>query len=895
MTARSLFPEGVEVHQDDLVREHTALAAEILTRFLDSARSGVMSGLTVFVSGVAATTVGIVAGWGYAPNAERIDLPSTQTTVPLSDSSTGTVNYVFLVYTETESDAEAHESLGVTRTTSAARSYRVVVKTIAGYAAMLATSADLSLDAKDRALLVGVVTGAGIGVNLTQNNITNAPTYSSVLSIQQPTSITGISIVALDPLTTTTQAATAAATAPYTATLTYTPGATPPTSATLSYRAPGDAGGAGPAVTFASGPFPPDVETTYTLISNNALFITFKVFPNLLPAIANAAATIESLTVSDVYYDAVPHVSTKDDQHRHELGSVIPATTNPHGLAPEDLVRGSLNVPWTVKSGTGLLSTLAQALIPHRWAKGADFTVSERTYLDELVLTTAAGTMVVRAYITPSAALGGGIEFTVNAKWTQNNAGTKRWVKDINGLASMKLSLNSGDAGGVFSIQSKAVADNAAWSDTGWTSAPLQALPDLGQFLVAAQLFGGVEKLSNGTDALLARFVAKYAAGGGIGRTCLFESYPSSGGTTSTLRQLRVYMTQNVAAGQALEVTWNARWDGAQWVRDTGSDSWCARFGNTKFETRYHAAATATPWNDTVGAGGWDYTGFSVDDAAAQNSFASQLTIGSALVAAAPLVPRLQFLLTNPPGTRTIAERADIFKRYFNSDAENHQDIVIGATWNGAQWTDDGAGLARATRIRLASDGIIFQSRALPSAPWTDAADDVLGWTQEFELRRRTGKSVLYNSRLRFDAILGTTTTNPTAGTALLNEVCAKTLTKTWGYLTGSAGAITNTEGANFTAVLNGTNQTDCYVQITFPNGGLMTDARYHVDPHNHTMPLNTTAASVDRCRIFAYDLQPNGFKMRMVINGAGVSYVDLIALDWMISFSVIGTQVTGV
>ena len=109
---RSLYPEGVEVHQVDLERTETTKAFHILQRQTDSTITGVVSGFDVTINSGDNTLIDVASGTGYTPNGEYIEFSGPQTGLALSDYTASVTNFVLAIYTEIESDLQPHETSG---------------------------------------------------------------------------------------------------------------------------------------------------------------------------------------------------------------------------------------------------------------------------------------------------------------------------------------------------------------------------------------------------------------------------------------------------------------------------------------------------------------------------------------------------------------------------------------------------------------------------------------------------------------------------------------------------------------------------------------------------------------------------------------------------------------
>lgn len=327
---RSLYPEGVEVHQRHLVNTESTKAAAIDEVVVDTSSRGVVSGLTVTVTVAPNNTrVDVAAGAGYAPNGEYMQLATPQTAQQLADSTLGAVNYVVLMYDELNTSPESHETDGGTRNTKALVSPRVVVLTTAQYLALPATNTVLSSNALDRALVLALVTGNGAGIPLTGTSIQLPTSFQNTLQTNQPTHITGVTIIQLDTTTPTG-----------TGTLSYNAG-----TQQITWQAPTE-GSPGVGVTIST-------SGIYTVTSFTGHVVTLNVASTLLP-VTNQT---DSISITNIYTQTISRYTAVDGLHRSLMGSGVPTTKNPHGLTLEDLAPGtgsSLNEHQNIEHSNGI-------------------------------------------------------------------------------------------------------------------------------------------------------------------------------------------------------------------------------------------------------------------------------------------------------------------------------------------------------------------------------------------------------------------------------------------------------------------------------------------------------------------------------------------------------------
>lgn len=311
MSTRSIWPPFVEVTSKALIYESDSRISDLRELITDETTTGVLSGLAVTVNGSDATKVDIALGSAFAPNGDFMGLLTGQTGLSLANSTLGILNYVLLVYDEVNILPEAHETDGTTRYTRATVSPRVVVLTAAQYAALPPTASVLSQNAKDRAVLVAVVTGTG--GTLSSGNIANANSFDGVLQATQPTNITGVTIISVSRTTPTGNGL-----------LSFNS-----TTKNIQWQAPTE-GSLGVTVTLTT-------SGVYTVTSLTGYTISINVVYSQLPS----SNKTDAIVISDIYHQTVPRFTGVDIQHRSLLGSGVPSSGNPHGMTLEDLSPGA--------------------------------------------------------------------------------------------------------------------------------------------------------------------------------------------------------------------------------------------------------------------------------------------------------------------------------------------------------------------------------------------------------------------------------------------------------------------------------------------------------------------------------------------------------------------------
>lgn len=307
---RSLYPEGVEVHQDDLVNTENTKSNNILRRHIDNSLTGVVDGLAVTPNTGNPSLINVLSGSGYAPNGELIVVPTNINAIQLADSSLGIDNLIVAVYTETNDKLRAHETIGSNFPTRSNSSFRIRVFTQSQFDDLPETDNNLSNDSRDRSLILAVVTAQGSGVAITESNITSPPIFDSAITLEQVTAnITGIELIQASPGTPNGNG-----------TLQFTFSNT-----TIVWIAPTDTSGDSVNIG-TSGDF-----TLRSLPSGNTLSIS--VSTSLLPASDQS----DTISVQNLYFNKAPRHSSNDIHHRSLIGSGTPTSSNPHGLTLEDL------------------------------------------------------------------------------------------------------------------------------------------------------------------------------------------------------------------------------------------------------------------------------------------------------------------------------------------------------------------------------------------------------------------------------------------------------------------------------------------------------------------------------------------------------------------------------
>jgi len=196
--------------------------------------------------------------------------------------------------------------------------------------------------------------------------------------------------------------------------------------------------------------------------------------------------------------------------------------------------------------------------------------------------------------------------------------------------------------------------------------------------------------------------------------TTLLES---TQGSVPGLRMLRSSLG-------ALVVTFNARWDGADWNADsTGDDAWKYLFDESGLRGFRRASAPAS-WLDSA----WDSPELI--------NLEGQLEIGAGMVGSstAAAIARLVMSTINGPGFTLLMESGagsgDPRNRlYCGQPSGNDFVVTYNARWDGADWNPDDT-TVDSRKVFLKEDGLHAQYKAQPHASaWLDTAwdDSTLG------------------------------------------------------------------------------------------------------------------------------------------------------------------------
>lgn len=746
---RSIFPEGVEVHQSALANVGEQAAFHIQRRLADSIRSGRVSGLEVSI-GSPETRFVVTGGWGYTPRGDYVEVDGVDK-LPLADYTDGVENLIVLCYRETVGTPEAHEDGGSTRNTIATRSSELKVITRAEYNALpeyddadFATDlkvADLSTDARSRMVVIATIIGKGVGVNYNgtpasvsaaatfdflNGNINQQQALTVMLTAELPTdpAIPGVNIKRLTANTRVGSGKLRLNTAGTQWRLSWSS----PNSLGVSVD-PSDTGG----VVFSSSPNPQVFTIASETVGETSSSITVEVMTDFFPA--SVAPFIDAVTVDYLYDNDGPVFSSIDALHRSKLGSYVPRQADPHGTGYTDLAQPVSIIPKPLVVGTDLMATEAQALMARFTSNRSSFPGVTRT----LIWQCAGGDNgTIRAYALTS----GGYELCTNAKWDGSV-----WNKDTT-FASYLWRFD----GGFTEYQN--ISTTGTWADTAWDNL---TMVNKGTLTLGSAL------LANTSNEQFPRIQVDRPDGSyGHVRTRLLLS-ESAGGPNYPLS---VYLTTHIpdyafvvdGSEPAIEFTLNAQWDGtARWTRIISGQP-MARVAVSKhgFTVMTDDASSTLPslgdYTTAITSDGWEVM-FSVNKGAnggvhilsGELQLGSALTIGVAGISTSQVaVPRIKTfanpsgVLSNSPNTRWLISEIWIgggtlaFRKYVYSDNSTFfYEEAIGCRWVTDHWYQDTDTQGSSVLYRYQGGIKVFYKAGTgnQNTPWTDDVGGP-GWTR---------------------------------------------------------------------------------------------------------------------------------------------------------------------
>lgn len=520
---RSLYPEGVEVHQVDLERTEDTRSFHILKRHTDNSLSGIVSGLSVIANSGNGTLIDMNSGYGYVPNGEMVEITTGVTAVALANYTADVENLVTIVYTETNDNLRPHETSNDSLPTAANRNARLRVFTKAQYDLLPYTDDNLDNDARDRTLIISSIVAQGSGVSIPSSAITLPPIYGSAISVSNTTNnITGMTISSAE-----------AGTADGTGTISWNFN-----NGTLIWVAPGDIAG-NPINVLLGGLF--NLESTP---SNKKLlvFVSSAVLP--------ASDQIDTVELQNLYYSDVPRHSSEDIQHRSFIGSGVPAKNNPHGLTITDL--GIVDTPieehQILFHSNGIrrdsnINTLLSIVNTSSSPDELNLTVSPDfyVYIRGTLFTSSSQTIISFTDVIDNTQ----IVFGVYAKNGLNNQVDieKRERVRFDALTTLTDHLQLRDISkvtiaGVGIIDFDDTADTLQYTAPGDTAGPLKSIPTI---ITGVRLFSG-----NGIDYIDVFVSPTLAGSGDVSAPLTITNLPS----TTEIKD-RIHISTAVYSGSA--------------------------------------------------------------------------------------------------------------------------------------------------------------------------------------------------------------------------------------------------------------------------------------------------------------------------------------------------------
>lgn len=609
---KSLFPDGVEVHQSALANIGDQAAFHIQRRLADSMRAGRVSGLDLSINASPSKRFNLTAGWGYTARGDFVEITTPVQNFALADYTLNVKNYVVLCYREVPSKPEAHESGGITQNTILTRSSELKVITQAEYDALPASSdinfatdlktADLTTDAKNRMIVIAVVTGNG-GVNYTgtaasasaaatgdflNGNIVQQQLISVQLTaeVSSPANIPGVNIKRISANTRVGSGKLQLNGSPAEWRLSWSS----PDSSGVSEN---PSGNAGQLFTASSTPlvFTIASETTTPNSSSNetATSITVEVMTDFFPS--SGTPFVDTVTISRLYDDTASVFSATDALHRSKQGSYIARQSDPHGTGYPDLAQPVSIIPKPLVVGTELMSTEAQALQARITTNRSSANDTERT----LIWQSSGGSNgTIRVYAMTVA----GYELTLNAQW---NGGI--WLKDA-GAYSYLYRFD----GGLTEYQHTSSTVSATWGDAAWSNSTTL---NKGTLTLGSDLIGGSNQQGDVNKNLVPRITANRTDGTAYNRRTLLLDSPVNGANVETSRPLCIWLASGPGTpegGSCIEFTFNAKWNGYDhWVL-TSSGSYAFRVAISSDGLTVAYSTFTEPesyWSDAFGPNDW--------------------------------------------------------------------------------------------------------------------------------------------------------------------------------------------------------------------------------------------------------------------------------------------------
>ena len=611
---RSVYPTKVEVRSADLENTELTKAEAILQRLIDSGQPGIVSGLVLQQSNVGNQRFDLLSGYGYAPNGEMTELDASLLGQSVGTLAAGSAALVGLMYTETSINPGAAETDGVARPRQIIRGSNLRVFTADQFNALPATfPQDLTQDAQDRFLVCGIAV-----IPLTTASplsITVPPTFSLIKTIPQPSNVTGTVITNISPATKNSNPFPADGT-PDLAILLYAPSTTQ-----MAYRSPFDIVNLGNPAPFnvlgLGNPVNVGAGGTFTLTSANGLdTIQVVVDPNLLPSATASPSTQDNLDVETVYGGPVQRFSAKDDQHRHLVGSRVPTAKDPHGVRFQDIATLLESLIGTLTLGTGYLSNLIQAEVPRlifppntQVDAGGGSKVFQ-ALIDAPGASHVFGPANVPMHIRLYRSGFDSLVILLNCKVRNSgaNATFERLAANGDNINAQSAMIELSPFAVVFYARDATSGDT--WDFTQWDRVQLfHSFSSNTTTLDGTVTIGsGTAPLTDPVGALTPRIDNKYSQV--VSRTCMWRSIGNFIPGAGIARIYRCSAADALGYSDTFEVSFNASWSntGNNWTRDSAAaTSWLlttSKSGNLSM--LFHAGASGSPWNDSIGGGGWD-------------------------------------------------------------------------------------------------------------------------------------------------------------------------------------------------------------------------------------------------------------------------------------------------
>lgn len=293
-----------------------------------------------------------------------------------------------------------------------------------------------------------------------------------------------------------------------------------------------------------------------------------------------------------------------------------------------------------------------------------------------------------------------------------------------------------------------------------------------------------------------------------------------AGGGSSVLA--RLYTTQS---GTNATTIWtiNAKWTGANWVKDLNNQPASIQEMQTSgpyVQIRFAANNAAwTTWDQTILATDPNLVG-TYSDGPLNLGFGTPGTSNSttpdptaarifAPMDATVTTERWLLMQHNDAHGGTFSGAARWYVKGSNSGAHltPGMELVLGASWNGTNWVRDNT-VGTATKYEFSTDPIAGHGRGIhiytynvaTGSPFADAAW-VEGWYLSAD-PATSGTSLHENGRLGFGPSgSNPTNSNPVATVPIANSIMAKNCCKAWGLISLTGGAPVLLEGFNVASI----------------------------------------------------------------------------------------------